>query len=141
MRTVLVVMADVMVLVAALLAVNEYHALRRYAGFTVPFTDKLVACGAISADRRDGILREDRIIHIVGISLAVAVWLMLTAFFAGVSGAIAFPVGAGILLAALRPEDGETAEARSQYYGVHKTDIDDMKYHEYLRSVGDAAED
>ena len=47
MRVVLIIMADFMALVAALLAVNEYHALRRRASFTIPFTDTLIARGAI----------------------------------------------------------------------------------------------
>lgn len=129
MRIALIVMADVMVLVVALLAVTEYRALRRYSSFTVPFTDRLIACGAMAASARERVLREDRTAHIVGIALCVAVWLMLTVFFAGVSAALTFPVGAALLLAALKAEDGETPENREQYYRAHKKDIDDVKYH------------
>ena len=61
MRVMLIIMADIMALVAALLAVNEYHALRRRATFTIPFTDKLIARGVIAPGRREPILREDLI--------------------------------------------------------------------------------
>lgn len=121
MRVALIIMADILALVAALLAVNEYHALKRRESFTVPFTDKLIAWGALAADKRERILREEQIVHLVGIALSVAVWLMLSAFFAGVSGFIAFPVGVAALLALLRPELGETDETRGQYYRSHKT--------------------
>ena len=136
MRVVLVIMADMMALVAALLAVNEYHAFRRRDSFTVPFTDKLIACGAIDPQRREPILREDMIVHLVGIGLSVAVWLMLSAFIAGVSGFIVFPAGVAALLFLIRPELGETDETRGQYYRAHKGDIDPRKYHDYLESVG-----
>ena len=132
MRIALIVMADVLVLVVALLAVTEYHALKRYSSFTVPLTDRLIACGAVKAEDRERLLREDRIVHIVGIVLSLAVWLMLTLFFAGVSGAIIFPAGVLALLAALRPSMEENAENREQYYRAHRKDIDAMKYHEYI---------
>ena len=132
MRTALVVMADILVLVVALLAVTEFHALRRFNTFTVPFTDRLIACGAIQPENRQRVLREDRVVHAVGIALPVVIWLMLSKFFAGVSGLIAFPVGVIALLALLRPGMGEDAENREQYYRVHRKHIDDIRYHEYL---------
>lgn len=132
MRTALVVMADILVLVVALLAVTEFHALRRFNTFTVPFTDRLIACEAIQPVNRQRVLREDRVVHAVGIALPVVIWLMLSKFFAGVSGLIAFPVGVIALLALLRPGMGEDAENREQYYRVHRKYIDDIRYHEYL---------
>lgn len=138
MRIALIVMADVLALVVALLAVNEYHGLKRRKSFTVPFTDRLIACGAIDPSRREHILRRDLVIHGVGIALCVGVWIMLTVFFAGISGAVAFPVGVVALLAALKPEMGETDETRRQYYSAHREDIDDIKYHKYLEAAGAA---
>ena len=132
MRIALVVMADIMALVLALLAVTEYHALKRFSTFTTPFTDRLIACGAIRPENRERVLREDRLIHTVGILLPVAVWLMLCKFFAGVSGLIIFPVGVAALLALLRPGMEEDGENREQYYRLHRKYIDDIKYHEYL---------
>ena len=137
MRIALVVMADIMVLVVALLAVTEFHALRRYARFTVPFTDRLIACGAIRPENREAILREDRVTHAVGLLLCVVVWVMLSAFIAGPSGAILFPVGVVALLLLLKPGMGEDAENREQYYRVHKSYIDDLRYHEYLSKPQD----
>lgn len=128
MRIALIVMADVLILVVALIAVMEYYALRRYHSFTVPFTDALIACGAMDAAARARVLREDRIAHIVGIALPVAIWLMLTAFFAGVSGLIAFPVGVVALLMALRPGDGDSPENREQFFRAHRRDIDEAKF-------------
>lgn len=132
MRIALMVMADIMVLVLALLAVTEYHALRRYATFTVPFTDRLIACGAVKPENRERILKEDRVLHVVGILLSVAVWIMLCRFFAGRSGLILFPVGVAALLLLLRPGTAEDDENREQYYRAHRRYIDDLKYHDYL---------
>ena len=132
MRIALILMADIMVLVVALLAVTEYHALRRYASFTVPFTDRLIACGAIQSENRERILKEDRVVHAVGILLPVVIWIMLAKFFAGLSGVILFPVGVAALLVLLRPGMEEDDENRGQYYRVHKKYIDDIKYHDYL---------
>ena len=134
MRTVLIIMADVMVLAVALLAVTEYHALKRYNTFTVPFTDRLIACGAIRPEDRARVLRTDRALHLIGIALALAVWILLTVIFAGVSGAVIFPAGVLALLAILRPDLGETGENREQFYRAHKADIDDLKYHAYLEA-------
>ena len=136
MRTVLVIMADVLALVVALLAVNEYHGLKRFERFTVPFTDRLIAWGAIRAEDRERVLREDRVMHIIGIALCVAVWVMLSAFFAGMSGWIAFPAGVTALLVLMRPGSEENAENREQYYRAHKKDIDPMKYHAYIEAGG-----
>ena len=132
MRIVLIVMADLMVALMALLAVTEYHALKRRTTFTEPFTDRLIACGAIQPENRTRILKEDRVLHVVGILLSVAVWLMLCRFFAGVSGLVLFPVGVAALLVLLRPGMGEDEENREQYYRAHRKYIDDIKYHEYL---------
>ena len=141
MRIMLIAMADIMVLLMALLAVTEYRALKRYAAFTVPFTDRLIACGAIQRESRERILREDRAAHIVGIALPVIIWIMLTLFIAGFSGAILFPLGAAALLLLLRPDMEESNETREQYYRAHKKDIDDMKYHDYLsRTRGEKGE-
>ena len=140
MRIALIVMADVLVLVVALLAVNEYHGLKRRKSFTEPFTDRLIACGAIDPARREHILKSDAVIHGVGIALCVGVWIMLTAFFAGISGALAFPIGVALLLMRLQPEMGETDETRKQFYNAHRDDINDIKYHEYLKAAGAAGE-
>ena len=139
MRTALTVMADIMVLVVALLAVTEYQALRRFSTFTAPFTDRLIACGAIQAENRGRILNEDRVLHIVGILIPVVIWLMLCKFFAGVTGLILFPVGVAALLVLLRPGMGEDNENREQYYRAHGTYIDDIRYHEYLARCQDQA--
>ena len=139
MRTALTVMADIMVLVVALLAVTEFHALRRFSSFTVPFTDRLISCGAIQAENRGRILKEDRVLHIVGILIPVVIWLMLCKFFAGVSGLILFPVGVAALLVLLRPGMGEDKENREQYYRAHRKYIDDIRYHEYLAQCQDQA--
>ena len=72
--------------------------------------------------------------------LGLGVWIMLTAFFAGISGALAFPIGVALLLMRLRPEPGETDETRRQFYNAHRDDINDIKYHEYLKAAGAAGE-
>ena len=135
MRTLLIVMADVMVLLVALLAVTEYHALKRRATFTEPFTDRLIACGAVQPEHRAAILREDRVIHMIGLGLSIAIWIMLSAFFAGISGWALFPIVAAALLVLLRPDMEENNENREQYYRLHRKYIDDMKYHDYLANA------
>ena len=135
MRTLLIVMADVMVLLVALLAVTEYHALKRRATFTEPFTDKLIACGAVKPEHRAPILREDRVIHMIGLGLSIAIWIMLSAFFAGISGWALFPIVAAALLVLLRPDMEENNENREQYYRLHRKYINDMKYHDYLANA------
>ena len=135
MRIVLIVMADLMVLLMALLAVTEYHALKRRAAFTVPFTDRLIACGAIRPEHRAAILREDQVIHMIGLGLSIAIWIMLSAFLAGISGWILFPLGAAALLVLLRPDMEENNENREQYTRLHRKYIDDMKYHDYLANA------
>ena len=139
MRIMLTVMADIMVLLVALLAVTEYRALKGRATFTEPFTDRLLACGAIRSEDRATILRQDRLIHVIGLILCVAVWIMLSAFFAGLSGWALFPVAAAALLMLLKPDMEENNETREQYYRLHGKYIDKAKYHDYLtqnRSAG-----
>ena len=138
MRTVLIVMADAMVLLVALLAVTEFHALKRYTTFTVPFTDRLIACGAVRPEHRERILREDRVSHMIGMVLCAAVWIMLSAFFAGLSGWVLFPAGVGALLALLRPGMEENDENREQYRRLHRKYIDETKYHDYLAQTRQA---
>ena len=135
MRIVLIVMADLMVALLALLAVTEYHALKRRATFTEPFTDKLIACGAVKPEHRAPILREDRVIHMIGLGLSIAIWIMLSAFFAGISGWALFPIVAAALLVLLRPDMEENNENREQYYRLHRKYIDAMKYHDYLANA------
>ena len=135
MRIVLIVMADLMVALLALLAVTEYHALKRRATFTEPFTDRLIACGAVQPEHRAAILREDRVIHMIGLCLSIAIWIMLSAFFAGISGWALFPIVAAALLVLLRPDMEENNENREQYYRLHRKYIDDMKYHDYLANA------
>ena len=135
MRIVLIVMADLMVALLALLAVTEYHALKRRATFTEPFTDRLIACGAVQPEHRAAIRREDRVIHMIGLGLSIAIWIMLSAFFAGISGWALFPIVAAALLVLLRPDMEENNENREQYYRLHRKYIDDMKYHDYLANA------
>ena len=128
MRIALIIMADIMILVTAFLAVHDFSSLRRYDSFIVPFTDKLIAHGAIKPERREAVLKEDRISHIIGMALCAVVWIMLARFFAGISGYLAFPAGFAAMLLLVRPEPGETPETRAQYYNAHKSDIDPVKY-------------
>lgn len=132
MRIALIVMADIMVLVVAMLAVTEYRALKRFGAFTVPFTDRLIACGAIRPEDRAAILREDRVNHAIGMALCVAVWIMTSAFFAGLSGWILFPAGAVVLLMRLKPDAEEDEVNRDQYHRLHRQYIDEAKYADYL---------
>ena len=135
MRIVLIVMADLMVALMALLAVTEYHALKRRATFTEPFTDRLIACGAVQPEHRAAILREDRVIHMIGLGLSIAIWIMLSAFFAGISGWVVFPIGVAALFVLLRPDMEENDENREQYTRLHRKYIDDMKYHDFLANA------
>ena len=140
MRTAIIVLANLFVAVVAVLAVNEFFALKRYKSFTVPFTDKLVRRGVVKAADRDRVLREDRILHIVGVALSVVMWILLALFIAGIAAVPVFLVVAGGLIFSLRPDMTETPATRSGYERAHREYMDVVKYHEYLVEVGDAAE-
>lgn len=135
MRVLLMVMANVFVVVASVLGVNEYFGLRRYASFVVPFTDKMVDMGIIPAGERERILREDRIAHIVGIGLSLLLSAMLGLFIAGISAAPVFGIATVAQLMTLKPDMTENAANRAQYYNAHKDIMDALKYHAYLEAV------
>lgn len=135
MRIVLMIMADVMALVAAVIAVNEYHGLKRYASFTVPFTEKMAHLGVIDPAKKESILREEKILHVVGIALCALISLLLAKIFAGVSAVIVFTAGAAVQLFALKPEMEESARNRSRYFDAHKKDMNAVAYHEYLQKT------
>lgn len=132
MRIMLIIMADILVIVASVMCVHEYHSLKRHESFTVPFTDKMISLGVIDASRRGGILKEDKIGHLVGIVLALIVWLMLAKFLAGLSAIAVFVLAAAAQLILLKPSMTETQATRSQYFSAHKKDMNELKYHEYL---------
>lgn len=135
MRILLIVMANVFVVVASVLGVNEYFSLRRYASFIVPFTDKMIKMGIIPSGEREKLLREDRITHIVGIALSLLLSAMLGLFIAGISAAPVFGIATIAQLAVLKPDMTETATTRAQYYSAHKGVMDALKYHAYLEAV------
>ena len=61
MRIFIAIIADIFIAIIALFAASEYFGIRRYNSFTVPYTDKLISLGVIEADKRETVLREDRI--------------------------------------------------------------------------------
>jgi len=135
MRILLMIMANVMVAIVSVMAVHEYHSLKRFPSFTMPFTDKLVSLGVIDSSRRDSLLKEEKISHYVGIILSIIVWLMLTKFMAGASAIAVFVIAVIIQLIFLKPELAETTSTRNQYFNNHKKDINELKYHDYLESL------
>lgn len=142
MRIVLMIMADILALVAAVIAINEYHGLKRYASFTVPFTEKMARLGVIDPEKKESILREEKIIHVMGIALCVLMSLLLAKIFAGVSAVIVFAAGAAVQLFAVKPEMEESARNRSRYFDAHRKDMNAIAYHEYLQQEeGNANED
>ena len=74
-------------------------------------------------------------IHMIGLGLSIAIWIMLSAFFAGISGWVVFPIGVAALFVLLRPDMEENDENREQYTRLHRKYIDDMKYHDYLANA------
>ncbi|MGI6237785.1 MAG: hypothetical protein ACOYI7_09650 [Candidatus Excrementavichristensenella sp.] len=139
MRIILAIMANILVVVVSVIAVQEYHLLKNYASFTVPFTHKMVSLGVVDAARQDSLLREDRISHYVGMLLCAVVWLMLARFIAGLSAIFVFVAAVTVQLLFLKPELGETPSTRRRYFSAHKKDMDQLKYHEYLEKVEDAS--
>lgn len=137
MRILLIIMANIMVVVVSIMAVHEYHAVKRYASFTLPFTDKMVSLGVIDVSRRDSLLKEEKINHYIGIILSVIVWLMLAKFMAGASAIAVFVIAAGAQIIFLEPELTETESTRNQYFNAHKKDMNELKYHDYLNNAKD----
>lgn len=135
MRILLTVMANIMVGIVSIMTIHEYHALKRYTSFTVPFTNKMVSLGIIDASRCDKLLKEEKISHYVGIFLSIIVWLMLAKFMAGISAIAVFVIAVIIQLIFLKPELAETTSTRNQYFNNHKKDINELKYHDYLESL------
>lgn len=135
MRILLTIMANIMVAVVSIMTVHEYHALKRYASFTMPFTDKMISLGVIDASRRDSLLKEEKIGHYIGIILSVIVWLMLARFMAGVSAIAVFVIAVAAQIIFLKPELTETESTRNQYFSAHKKDMNELKYHDYLKSI------
>lgn len=139
MRILLIVMANVLVVVASVLGVNEFFGLRRYASFVVPFTNKMVDMDIIPAGEREKLLREDRIAHIMGIGLSLLLSAMLGLFIAGISAVPVFGIATAAQLMALKPDMTENTATRTQYYNAHKDIMDALKYHAYLETVEDAS--
>ena len=135
MRIMLIILANVFVVIVSVLGVNEYFGLKRYNSFVVPFTDKMIGMGVIAAENRDRLLREDRVTHIVGVALSLAVWVMLAFFIAGISAIPVFVAASAGQMIVLKPDMTETAATRGQYFNAHKNQMDAMKYHEYLQTV------
>jgi len=135
MRIAMIVMANILVAVVTVMGVNEYFGLKRFDSFTVPFTDKMVRLKVIDAKRRDGLLKEEKINHYIGMLLSVAVCAMLGGFMAGIAAAPVFVVSVAVQLAVLKPELNETESNRSRYFNTHKRDMDALKYHEYLKTA------
>lgn len=140
MRIMLIIMADIFVLITAIVAVYEFYGLKRYNSFTVPYTDKMISLGIIDPEKRDSLLLEEKLGHYIGIALATVCAGMLSVFIAKFSGAIVYIAAFAGLMLYLHPEMNETTATRNGYFKSHRAIMDIRKYHDYLVSVGDIKE-
>lgn len=135
MRILIAIVADVFIAGISLFAASEIFGLRRYNSFTVPYTDKMVSLGIIEPDKRDAVLREDRMNHLAGIAISVLVCILMARFLAWPSGLIVFVLALGASLLLTHPDMSETEATREGYFRMHKSSMHPQRYAALVQSM------
>ena len=135
MRILIVVVADIFIAGISLFAASEIFGLKRYNSFTVPYTDKMISLGIIEPDKRDAVLREDRMNHLAGIAISVLVCVLMARFLAWPSGLIVFFLALAASLALTHPDMTETEATREGYFRMHKASIHPQRYAAFAQSL------
>ena len=135
MRILIAVVADLFIAGISLFAAGEIFGLKRYNSFTVPYTDKMISLGIIEPDRRDFVLREDRMNHLAGIAISVLVCILMARFLAWPSGLIVFAVALAASLLLTHPDMTETEATREGYFRMHKSSIHPQRYAALVQSM------
>ena len=135
MRILIVVVADIFIAGISLFTASEIFGLRRYNSFTVPYTDKMISLGIIEADKRDFVLREDRMNHLAGIAISVLVCVLMARFLAWPSGLIVFFLALAASFLFTHPDMTETEATREGYFRMHKASIHPQRYAAFAQSL------
>ena len=135
MRILIAIVSDILIAVISLFAAGEIFGLKRYNSFTVPYTDKMISLGIIEADKRDFVLREDRMNHLAGIAISVLVCVLMARFLAWPSGLIVFFLALAASLALTHPDMTETEATREGYFRMHKASIHPQRYAAFAQSM------
>ena len=112
MRILIAIVADVFIAGISLFTVSEIFGLKRYNSFTVPYTDKMISLGIIEPDKRDAVLREDRMNHLAGIAISVLACILMARFLAWPSGLIVFVLALAASFLLTHPDMSETEATR-----------------------------
>ena len=140
MRIFIAIIADIFIAIIALFAASEYFGIRRYNSFTVPYTDKLISLGVIEADKRETVLREDRISHLTGVGIAALVCVLMARFLAWPTGLVVFVAAFAAACIFTHPDMTETDATREGYFRMHKESMDPRRYAEMVQSQREAGE-
>ena len=135
MRILIAIVADVFIAGISLFTAGEIFGLRRYSSFTVPYTDKLISLGIIEPDKRDSVLREDRMNHLAGIAISVLVCVLMARFLAWPSGLIVFLLALAASLLLTHPDMSETEATREGYFRMHKSSMHPQRYAAFAQSM------
>lgn len=135
MRILIAVVADLFIAGISLFAAGEIFGLKRYNSFTVPYTDKMISLGIIEPEKRDFVLREDRMNHLAGIAISVLVCILMARFLAWPSGLIVFVLALAASLLLTHPDMTETEATREGYFRMHKSSIHPQRYAAMVQSM------
>ena len=135
MRILIAVVADLFIAGISLFAAGEIFGLKRYNSFTVPYTDKMISLGIIEPEKRDFVLREDRMNHLAGIAISVLVCILMARFLAWPSGLIVFGLALAASLLLTHPDMTETEATREGYFRMHKSSIHPQRYAAMVQSM------
>ena len=135
MRILIAIVADVFIAGISLFTVSEIFGLKRYNSFTVPYTDKMISLGIIEPDKRDAVLREDRMNHLAGIAISVLACILMARFLAWPSGLIVFVLALAASFLLTHPDMSETEATREGYFRMHKSSMHPQRYAAFAQSM------
>ena len=135
MRILIAVVADIFIAGISLFAAGEILGLKRYNSFTVPYTDKMISLGIIEPDKRDAVLREDRMSHLIGIVISVLACILMARFLAWPTGLVVFVVALAASLLFTHPDMTETEDTREGYFRMHKASMHPQCYAALVQSM------
>ena len=135
MRILIAIVADVFIAGISLFTVSEIFGLKRYNSFTVPYTDKMISLGIIEPDKRDAVLREDRMSHLIGIVISVLACILMARFLAWPTGLVVFIVALAASFLFTHPDMTETEATREGYFRMHKASMHPQRYAALVQSM------
>ena len=135
MRILIAIVADIFIAGISLFTAGEIFGLRRYSSFTVPYTDKLISLGIIEPEKRDAVLREDRMNHLAGVGISVLACALMARFLAWPSGLIVFVLALAASFLFVHPDMTETEATREGYFRMHKSSMHPQRYAAFVQSM------